>query len=391
MATRIDTVDARDKLKPRDEPYWTRVAAGCQLGFRKLTATSTGAWVAKNRSDEAARTTKSLGDFEDLTKSQRFDAAMKAANVWFEHLGKGGTTAAVTVKKACENYVQQARDKGKTEQAYDLETRFTRWVYSASIGRIELAKLTRKHVDAWRQHLADTEVVINPHGEVHRKRPRSASSLNREMTALRAALNFAHDNNDVTSDVAWRVALRPIKNADGRRDAYLDRAQRGALIAAAPADIAQFLTALSLVPLRPGALANLTVANFDKRRGVLTVSKDKADAGRQIKLPPKTVEFFEALAKDKLPAAPLLARADGAVWNRDAWKKPVKAAVKAAKLPDAITAYAMRHSAITDLVTLGLDLLTIAQLSGTSVAMIEKHYGHLQADRAADALAKLAL
>jgi site-specific recombinase XerD len=65
--------------------------------------------------------------------------------------------------------------------------------------------------------------------------------------------------------------------------------------------------------------------------------------------------------------------------------------VRAAKLPDAITAYAMRHSAITDLVTVGLDLLTIAQLSGTSVAMIEKHYGHLQADRAADALAKLAL
>ena len=37
----------------------------------------------------------------------------------------------------------------------------------------------------------------------------------------------------------------------------------------------------------------------------------------------------------------------------------------------------------------GLDLLTTAQLSGTSVAMIEKHYGHLQSQRAADALAAL--
>ena len=37
------------------------------------------------------------------------------------------------------------------------------------------------------------------------------------------------------------------------------------------------------------------------------------------------------------------------------------------------------------------DLLTVAQLSGTSVAMIERHYGHLRADHAAAALATLAL
>jgi hypothetical protein len=46
---------------------------------------------------------------------------------------------------------------------------------------------------------------------------------------------------------------------------------------------------------------------------------------------------------------------------------------------------------ITDLVTNGLDLLTVAQLSGTSVTMIEKHYGHHRADHAAKALAGLAL
>ncbi len=191
--------------------------------------------------------------------------------------------------------------------------------------------------------------------------------------------------------MAWRVALRPIENADGRRDAYLDRAQRVALIAKSPPDIALFLTAMSLVPLRPGALACLKVSHFDKRLGVLTIGKDKAGRDRKVKLPPKTAEFFTEQAKDKLAAATLLVRADGKDWHRDAWKKPVKAAVMEAGLPAATTAYAMRHSAITDLVTGGLDLLTVAQLSGTSVAMIEKHYGHLQADHAAAALALLAL
>ncbi|MFT4174069.1 MAG: hypothetical protein QM639_16015, partial [Rhodocyclaceae bacterium] len=90
-------------------------------------------------------------------------------------------------------------------------------------------------------------------------------------------------------------------------------------------------------------------------------------------------------------AAPLLARADGMAWNKDSWKWPIKDAATAAGLPQATTAYALRHSTITDLVTGGLDLLTVAQISGTSVAMIEKHYGALRQDIAASALAKLAL
>jgi len=52
----------------------------------------------------------------------------------------------------------------------------------------------------------------------------------------------------------------------------------------------------------------------------------------------------------------------------------------------------LRHSVITDLVSReGLDLPTVAQLSGISVAMIEKHFGHLLADRAIAALAGLVL
>jgi integrase len=392
MTHRIDTVEARKRLTVRPAPHWQKLSSTCHLGFRKMSAASEGTWVAQSYDpDTRKQTRRSLGAFEALPAHQRFDAAKKAAELWFGHLDKGGSTDTVTVKEACENYVKHARADAKTEKAYDLERRFTRWVYENPIGRIDLAKLTRTHVDTWRRLIADTDVVINPHAKVHKTRTRAPSSINREMTGLRAALNFAHDAGHVTNDMAWRVALRPIENADRRRDAYLDRPQRVALIGAAAPDIAHFLTAMSLIPLRPGALASLKVSHFDQRLGVLTVGKDKHGRDRRIKLPAKTAGFFCDCTTDKLPAAPLLARADGAVWDRDAWKKPVKTAVKAAKLPDAITAYAMRHSVITDLVTGGLDLLTIAQLSGTSVAMIEKHYGHLQADHAATALAALAL
>jgi len=393
MAHRIDTVDARTKIKPRPAPYWQKLSTGCALGFRKLSKASDGTWLAQSYDPETRKQTRrSLGAFEALPLSQRFDAAKKEAEKWFEHVGRGGSTAPTTVKAACEAYVKHARADGKAEKAKDLEGRFARWVNNAPIGAVELHRLTKKQVTAWRQELMAAPVVVNPFGKEKRTRDRSPASLNRDMTALRAALNFAHDAGHVTSDQAWRAALRPIENASRPRETYLDREQRAAWIAKADKDIGAFLTAMSLLPLRPGALASLKASHFDKRLGVLTVGKDKHGRDRRLKLPAKTAKFLEAAAKDKLPGAPLLARGDGAVWDRHSWKKPVRAAVVAANLPATTTAYTMRHSVITDLVVGGsIDLLTVAQLSGTSVAMIEKHYGHLQADRAAAALAMLSL
>ena len=82
--------------------------------------------------------------------------------------------------------------------------------------------------------------------------------------------------------------------------------------------------------------------------------------------------------KDKQPEDFLFCRADRRQWKKEGWRDAINDAAKAAKLPTETCAYSLRHSAITDLVTSGLDLFHVAQLSGTSVVMIEKNYGHLQ-------------
>jgi hypothetical protein len=52
----------------------------------------------------------------------------------------------------------------------------------------------------------------------------------------------------------------------------------------------------------------------------------------------------------------------------------------------------MRHSTIADLIALHkLDTLIVAQLSDTSLLMIEKQHGHLLREHAAKALASLTL
>ncbi len=391
----LSTVSARDKLPVRDEPFYTTLMKGCALGYRKMTAGKSGTWVARySQSGSYKPIKKSFGSLDHLPPSDRFAAAKVAADEWFKHLGAGGSTEVVTVKKACESYAQHIRDSKGDQQADDLEGRYERWVYAdKALAQVELQKLTRKALESWRKRVAETPVVVNPHSDEKRTRPRSLSTLNRDMTALRAALNHALDHGHVTTDMSWRVALRPAEGegANGRRTLYLARDQRREMLKHADAEVAGFLKGMMLLPLRPGALASLKVGHFNKQLGVLTVGKDKSKMDRHLALPKHLVEFFSEVAKDKLAVAPLIDRANGKPWARDAWKKPVKAAAVAAGLPRETTAYTLRHCVITDLVSAGTPLLTVAQMSGTSVAMIEKHYGHLQADRAVAALEQLAL
>lgn len=394
MADRIDTVEARSKLKPRRPPYWQKLTTGCHLGFRKLSPASAGTWLAQVYDGGTQKQTrKSLGAFDAMPAHQRYDAAKREAEKLAEHLNQGGSAETVNVKEACTAYVKFLEAEGKATTAKDAKGRFRRWVDDDRLAGIAMRKLATHHLRAWRKALMAEPVVINPHAEDSKQqtRVRAPSSINRDMNSLRAALNHAKENGAVSSGAAWQTALSPIESADRRRMAFVDRKQRIALIDMAQADIADFLRGLSMVPLRPGALASLTAGNFDKRLGVLTVGKDKAGDDRSIKLSGKTAEFFAAKAKDKLPAAPLLARADGKAWNKDAWKGPIREAVIAAKLPTNVTAYTLRHSVITELIVAGLDTLTVARLSGTSLPMIEKHYGHLRAEHAAKALEALAI
>ena len=379
----LGTVRERDKLKPRREPHWQKLATGQHVGYRPSRNGKCGTWHARYFDAEVpTQRVKALGDFGHLPPSERFNAASIAAREWLAHLSGGGSHKTITVREACERYAKNRSDAAK---------RFERYVYDEPIAKVLLHKLTDRHVREWRARLeALPALVTRSKTGKPVTRPRAPSTVNRDMVVLRAALNRACDDGDVLTARAWRKALEPAEST-GRRQLYLDRDQRRSLLSALPEDAAAFARGLCLLPLRPGALASLLVRDFDSRTQSLTIQRDKAGNGRSILLPKETVALLKEQSKDKLPAATLFTRADGLAWNKDAWKGPIKDAVSTAGLPDGATAYTLRHSTITDLVQGGLDLLTIAQVSGTSVAMIEKHYGHLQRKRAAEALAGLAL
>jgi len=131
MATKIDTVSARDKLKPRRPPFWQRVTKGGYVGFRKMTANTSGVWLARYRVEGDEQLMQPFGALDEFPPYERFDRAVSLAREWFEHLGMGGSTKRTTVVVACANYVEHLRREKGDEPANDAAARFKRWVDSS--------------------------------------------------------------------------------------------------------------------------------------------------------------------------------------------------------------------------------------------------------------------
>jgi integrase len=362
-----------------------------------VSADTAGTWVARaaDPDGESTYVFRSLGSFADLKEVDRFDAAQKAAAEWFGHLSRGGSTAILTAAAACEAYVRKvdadnrppgdpqdnqeagAEYKPRSAPALDVHGRFKRLVYADKLASIDLEKLRVRDIADWKERV--------------RAKSKSDSGFYRNLTALRAALNLALKRREVTNALAWSEELkRPKGSTDRSRTLYLSLDERRALIAEAGEELKPLLKAACLLPLRPGELVACRVSDFDVAHSALRVPDGKTGS-RIVPLGRDAIAHFKACGKNKLPSAWLVSRTDGRQWTRFDWRGQIKLAAAAAKLPGATTLYVLRHSVLTDLITGGLDLATTAKVSGTSIAMIQRHYHHLQQDVARAALDKVAL
>lgn len=395
MTYLIHTVSGREKLKIRSEPYWVQLSSGCHLGYR--VNVKMGTWIARYTHKGEVKTKrefKSLGSLDEFSPKDQFSEAKVRAESWFGHLKNGGISKSGLLKDACKAYIANVKKTKGSRAATDVERRFNQYVLDdPRFANTELQNLSKYLLKQWREKLQSTPISAGP----RKGKLRSSETLNRDMTCLRACLNYVFDQGLVTSDLAWRNALRPVSKSQSsevgrQREVYLSKAQRQALIDdvnLAHPELVPFLKGLCLIPLRPGALAKLTVADFNAARHILKVSDDKVNAGRLIPLPVETALFFKSQCVNKLPGAFIFSRNNGVAWNKDSWKKPIKLSAQRLGLPSETVAYTFRHSVITDLVEANIPIMTIALLSGTSVRMIEHNYAKLTSEMSASALAVL--
>ncbi len=263
--------------------------------------------------------------------------------------------------------------------ATDTAGRLRRLVYGEKIGCLALDKLRSTHVRGWLSAQIE-QAAEDDDLELLRK---AKASANRNLPCLKSALNLALRNHLVATDIGWKTVNRFPKTARNREH-FLTLAERNALLAVCPYDLALLVKALLVTAARPGEIANLKASDYDKQNGTLVL--DGKTGRRLVSLSTAAVAVLTQAARNKIGAAPLIAREDGKAWDKDAWKRPFKRAVLKAGVSKDVCIYSIRHSAISEMIASGIDAFTIARLAGTSTAMIDRHYGHLAHDRTREKL-----
>lgn len=298
--------------------------------------------------------------------------------------------ADTTVADACRDYVATLKKDGRDTAAADADRRFERCLYADKLGKVRLVDLHQDHIEAWRDRVEKGDLPALPvkRGRPPVAKPLAKSSVNRMRTVLVAALNHAVARRKASPDVAFEWnSVKPLKDAGQRRGLYLEREQRRALLDAAVGPVRDLIECVALTGCRPGDPAICLRSDYDGRTA--SVRFRSKDHDRKIPLSPAAGAMFDRLAKGKLPKAHLFTQDGGKAWTADAWSDPVREAAARAGLPAGVTLYTLRHCWITDAIVGGMDLLTVAKLAGTSLAMIEKHYGHLVQGAARDKLAQV--
>jgi integrase len=392
MSVSIHRSNVRTALKPRREPYWSApIVPGRYLGFRRIDA-QRGSWVARTRNEgfDPTKGPQLYCALGALTGTFDYPEAVRAAQAWFARLDAGVVQKGrFTIEDVCRDYIKDRRRERGDKSADDAEWRFERAVFGTDFGRTEVVKLRAPAIKAWRESL----ITEDDEG-----RQMGKSGANRMMATLRAALNMSVENRQVaaTAAVEWR-SVKQYRGVDRRREIYLDIEQRRSLLAASGGALRDLLEAAMLTGARPGELVSAKRSAFDARTKTLKLSGKTGP--RNVTLLPAALVLFERLSKSKLPAALLLNRGDGKPWTRIEWSRQIRAVAEAAAveddmgkkipLPLGVCLYTLRHSFITQAISDGMTVLEVARMVGTSLAMVDKHYGHLAQSASAERLAKV--
>jgi len=354
-------------LSPRREPYWQQLGKGAYLGFRRGPDT----WIARFRDRAGAQNYHALP--VPMASHDEFQDAKQLAQVWFDQMG-GALVAAArrsTVREALAAYIENLKRHGRNEAAKTYGAMFRLTVESDPIAVIRLEDATREDFINWRDRLG---------------RGRNFKSVNRYTGALAAGLNQALELGHIGDARAWTLkALTDDSTHDEATAVFLSPAQRKDVVANARPAAADFFRAVELTGARPGELARATVADFDGDQIRLT---DRKGRSRRLRtrytiLSEEGIQHFKQACKDKLPAARIFFRENGEPWTRQTWGDAMRSAISKYhgkcspknRMPAGTSAYSFRHSRISELLQLhGIDPLTVAVQTGTSLVQIERHY-----------------
>lgn len=370
---KLESRSARAALKVRKKPYYRAIEPGLHLGYRK--AKHSTSWLVRVHLDGKGYQLRNLdGIPDDKVEADgqgvlSYAQALEKGRAFFKAANAPATAkhSVITVEDACEDYIEYLRAERKTGD--ESAGRLKKHIYP-KIGKTLIVKLTTSELEKCKRGMVRKD---KDDPDVERA---SKDSANRVMSMLRAALNraFADETNNIPSDAAWR-RVKQFRGVGRARQIHLDVAQSNKLIGACSGAFQRLVTAALLTGARaPHELAERKVCDFQRTAGTLTVTDGKTGS-RDIVLTQEAITYFTEITKDRDPSEFLLPRDDGTPWLKNRHQKPMQRAVKDAELDPKCTIYACRHTYASQSILSGMNLKLLAENMGTSIRMLEKHYG----------------
>lgn len=383
---KIDSRTARLTLPARREPYWTRLARGLGLGYRR-TGTATGTWIARRYDPQATPqlTYQALGTADDISDDigLSFDAAQAEARTWFA--GAPSTARSpLTVKEAFKQYVAYLKRKRSPSAVYNAEgallgldgKRGPRKCTLADLHDVLLTDLKKAQLEAWQ----DAQTTATDEESKRRQR----DTCNRVLNAIKAALTRAADDEDnkYPADAArqWE-RVKAFEDVGRRREVFLTADDANLLIGAIESKaLKNLVRGAFLIGLRPGIeMQALRVADFQPADGSLAVRRSKTGE-RTVWLSDEAVALLTELTAGRKPDAPLFVRDDGEPWgDAHSWNRPLKAAAERVGLPcgrgaNLYTFGRHSHASVALSSKDRAPTLLVAENLGTSERMLSEHY-----------------
>jgi len=391
--TRLDTREARAKLKARGKPYWRMIEPGLHLGYRRLKGRP-GSWCVRRYVGAQTYGVEALGavadDYAeaDGTTVMDFRQAQRAV---MTHKPKGA--GPLTVRQAMEAYLEflESNRKSAEDAKYRAEA-----LILPKLGDIEVTALTADHIRKWLISVAKMPPRLRTApGEKQRHRELSAddesrrkrrATANRTLTILKAALNRAWREGKVASNSEWH-RVEPFENVDAARVRYLSVAEAKRLLNACAPDFRRLVQAGLQTGARYGELTALRVHDFNPDAGTVAIRQSKGGSSRHVVLTDEGAAFFKQICAGRPGNEIMLRKDNGAPWLKSHQKRPMLDACERAKVDPPIGFHGLRHTWASLAVMAGVPLLVVAKNLGHSdTRMVEKHYGHLAPSYIADAI-----
>jgi len=251
-------------------------------------------------------------------------------------------------------------------------------------GRRAATSLTARDVEAVIRHKMNPPPPkpLPPRKKGERKRtprkpkPWGPTTQNGVLTSLRACLRWASRPGGLIdkNPLPYLTLPKPVS-----RQQAMTPAQVKDLLKVAGPELRSILWALSQCGARPGELARAKAADCDADGSAIRLPTGKQ--GRRLILFPKGARAKLKAIRKAADGGLLFPDPFGNRWAEAELSKQVRKARAAAKLPEWVTAYSLRHTWITERLRQRhpriIPIAVVARMAGTSVALIDRVYGHL--------------